>query len=1034
MWKHVHMLQCRADLTCQYRRGLKRAFHSNRVNSTKTSDNNKYSDTVLLPRTNFPQRADAVNREAQIQDRCVTGLYEWQQRYNTGDEFVLHDGPPYANGPLHLGHALNKISKDIVNRYKVMTNHRVTYIPGWDCHGLPIELKAMEAKKKSNKKAKVKTDMSPMAIRSTARELAASTVISQTEGFKRWGILGEWDNPYKTMEPAYVDQQISVFAEMFRKGYIYRAYKPVFWSPSSRTALAEAELEYVDDHVSQSIYVKLPLVKNPPLIQRKGSNELSSLLVWTTTPWTLPANKAVCVSPTMQYSLLTWATHNCWVATSRVEAVVEALGINENEYKVKEQCSGSELIGSTYEHPLLPNVECCVLAAGHVTDDSGSGLVHTAPAHGVDDFVVCDDNNIAIDEEMVDAAGRFTENAGKDLQGLNIHKDGTDVVLAKLKESNLLLAQAPYKHRYPYDWRTKKPVILRATKQWFGRVHSGLGDLALSLLNSTKVPIHFFPPSGLTRLTAMIASRRDWCLSRQRVWGVPIPVFYSETTGEAVMETEIVEHVRELIRTRGTDCWFELCADDLLPQSYRGKGLVKGTDTMDVWFDSGSSWASVLKQKNKERVADLYLEGSDQHRGWFQSSLLISAAVEGKSPFKTVLTHGFVLDEKSKKMSKSIGNVISPEVVVEGGTLGGKSVPAGGADALRMWVASSDSTGDVSVGASVLSQSLRQLKKLRNTSRFILGNLGDFNADRDSVQYDQMMDVDKYMLSRLIAFADEVTAHYDSYAFHRVSQTTMKFVNLELSAFYFDVIKDRLYTDAHDGKRRRSAQTALYHILSVLTRSFAPILPHLADEVWQHNISSSVYNQSIFKSGWVVTNPEWNQPQLSKRWAVVNALTTHINRSLEMMRKDSLIGSALDAAVTINGPSSLMKLLRMCNDGELMGTASHFSSLNDAFLVSSTTLWTDEDGTGSIAQELTEPKENVGQSSTVDLSDLDSSLVGTCTINVCVAEAGTTDVENIARLALSKCKRCWKVAAGKDSDVCSRCSDVLSRQWWCPKH
>ncbi|KNC81136.1 isoleucyl-tRNA synthetase, variant, partial [Sphaeroforma arctica JP610] len=965
-------------------------------------------------------------------DRCVHGLYEWQQKNNTGAEFILHDGPPYANGPLHLGHALNKITKDIVNRYKLMTNHRVTYVPGWDCHGLPIELKAMEAKKKSNKKAKISTDTSPIAIRETARDLAANTIVNQMAGFVRWGVLGDWQRPYRTMTSDYVDTQLGLFYAMYEKGYVYRAYKPVYWSPSSRTALAEAELEYVDDHVSPSIYVKFPLVRTPKALHDKdmAGHGAASLLVWTTTPWTMPANRAVCVRRDMQYSLLKWDNEACWVAASRVEAMVDVLGIREKDFKVNGTCLGTDLEGAKYRHPIHSDMECPVLLGDHVTDDSGSGLVHTAPAHGVDDFAVCGANGIHLgDDEDVDWAGRFTANAGPDLEGKDIHKQGTDDIISKLSNDGLLLSHVPYKHRYPYDWRTKKPVIQRATKQWFGRVHSGLGDLALELLKG----VTFVPSMGRSRLSAMVSGRRDWCLSRQRVWGVPIPVFYNGTTGDEIMDENIVRHVRALIREHGSDCWFTMTVDDLLPEAFRGQGLVKGHDTMDVWFDSGSSWASVVNPESGPQVADLYLEGSDQHRGWFQSSLLISAAVQNASPYKAVLTHGFVLDEKSKKMSKSLGNVIAPEVVVEGGQVQGQKIPAGGADALRMWVSSADSTGDVSVGASVLKQSLGQLMKIRNTARFLLGNLADFHGNRDAVPYAEMLDIDKYMLHRCVFFANEVTSHYDAYALHRVTQATMKFVNLELSAFYFDVIKDRLYTDRETGARRRSAQTALYHTLNTLTRAIAPILPHLADEVWHHNISSPSHQHSIFKSGWLACEANWKSADLQSRWDIVKKLTSHVNRSLESMRKESLIGGALDAEVTITGPPELISLLQTCSDGHPIGAASYLSGLNDAFLVSSTTLLEGEVAESSTPQET--PQTRV---TTVDLADIHPSLTGRCVVTVSAAQVSpptdeekTHTSENAQKL--SKCKRCWKVAARDSADVCVRCSDVLNKQWWCPR-
>ncbi|MGC1197900.1 MAG: isoleucine--tRNA ligase [Geitlerinemataceae cyanobacterium] len=852
-----------------------------------------YKDTVNLPQTRFDMRANASKREPEIQKFWAENrIFEKLSQENPGEPFILHDGPPYANGSLHVGHALNKILKDIINRYQLLQGRKVRYVPGWDCHGLPIELKVLQTLKSEERQA-----LTPLTLRQKAREFALKTVDEQRESFKRYGVWGDWENPYLTLTPEYEAAQIGVFGEMVLKGYIYRGLKPVHWSPSSQTALAEAELEYPEGHTSPSIYVAFPVVST-----EATQNQLIEYLpflhvaIWTTTPWTLPANLAVSVNPELTYAVVETgvdfesATGKfLLVAAEAVERLAATWG---TELTVLTTISGKDLEHCTYRHPLFDRTGEIVIGGDYVTTESGTGLVHTAPGHGLEDYQVGLRYDLPI-LSPVDDKGNFTEEAGQ-FAGLNVLKDANDAIIQALQEGGSLLKREPYPHKYPYDWRTKKPTIFRATEQWFASVE-GFRDAALEAISQ----VQWIPAQGQNRITAMVQERSDWCISRQRSWGVPIPVFYDEETGEPLLNEETITHIQAIIAEKGSDAWWELSVEELLPESYRDTDRTyrKGTDTMDVWFDSGSSWAAVAQQRNLGYPADIYLEGSDQHRGWFQSSLLTSVAAKGIAPYKTVLTHGFTLDEKGYKMSKSLGNVVDPAVVINGGK-NAKQEPAYGADVLRLWVSSVDYSADVPIGQTILKQMSDVYRKIRNTARFLLGNLHDFDPAEHAVFYEEMPELDRYMLHRMTEVFADVTEAFDTYQFFRFFQTVQNFCVVDLSNFYLDIAKDRLYISAGDAPRRRSCQTVLAIALENLARSIAPVLCHMAEDIWQ-NIPYETPCESVFQAGWVQVGDYWKQPELATKWETLRFYRAEVNKVMEKARADKAIGSSLDAKILL---------------------------------------------------------------------------------------------------------------------------------------
>ncbi len=838
-------------------------------------------------------RANAVKREPELQRFWAEQqIYENLSQNNPGELFVLHDGPPYANGDLHIGHALNKILKDVINKFRLLQGCKVRYVPGWDCHGLPIELKVLQGMKSEERQR-----LTPLTLRQVARDFALKTVEKQRQGFKRYGIWGNWDRPYLTMSPEYEATQIGVFGQMVLQGYIYRGLKPVYWSPSSQTALAEAELEYPEGHTSQSIYVAFAMQTLAAPAQPILAEYLPNLkaAIWTTTPWTIPGNLAISLNPGLTYAVAEARSHlkptadYFLVAADLVESLAQVL---ETELVVKATFPGKTLEHSTYRHPLFDR-ESPLAMGEHVTTESGTGLVHTAPGHGQDDYVVGQNYGLAV-LSPVDDNGIFTVEAGP-FAGLGVLDGGNQAVIQALSNAGALLKEQKYSHKYPYDWRTKKPVILRATEQWFASVE-GFREEALQAIAS----VDWIPAQGENRITPMVKERSDWCISRQRSWGVPIPVFYDEETGEPLLNAETIAHAQKLIAEKGSDIWWELPVAALLPEQYRNNGRTyrKGTDTMDVWFDSGSSWAAVVKQRDSLHYpADMYLEGSDQHRGWFQSSLLTSVATNGCAPYQKVLTHGFVLDEQGRKMSKSLGNVVDPAVVIEGGK-NQKAEPPYGADVLRLWVSSVDYTSDVPLGKNILKQMADIYRKIRNTARFLLGNLHDFDPERDKVPYQALPQLDQYMLYRMTEVFTEVTEAFESFQFFRFFQTVQNFCVVDLSNFYLDIAKDRLYISAASDSRRRSCQTVLAIALENLARAIAPVLSHMAEDVWQFLPYATPY-QSVFDAGWVKLEEQWQAPELADFWQRVRQIRAEVNGVLEQARVEKEIGSSLEAKVLL---------------------------------------------------------------------------------------------------------------------------------------
>ena len=825
-----------------------------------------YNETLNLPKTNFQMRGNLPLKEPEI-----LKFWESQNIYSimqskSEDVFVLHDGPPFANGKIHIGHCFNKILKDMILKYNSSIGRGINYIPGWDCHGLPIEHQVL-------KKIKTK-NITKIEIRNNCRDFAMKFVDSQKEEFKRLGVVGDWGNPYLTMNQDFEANQIKVFSEMFFSGFIYRGLKPVNWSPSSRTALAEAELEYPEKHVSKSVYVKCPIVKESvPSLNFKIKGPVF-LLIWTTTPWTIPANKAISINKDFEYGIFQDGSDFLIIELSLSENVQTKLN---RELVLKSKTLGVDLLGINYISPISDDISP-VLLADYVTRETGTGLVHTAPGHGTDDYVTGMKNNLEV-FSPVDSAGRFTDEVSETLTGLNVLTEGNDKVIQILDEKGFLLLGEDYEHKYPYDWRTGKPTIFRSTFQWFASVDK-FRDKSLEEISK----VEWYPASIVNRITNMVKERSDWCISRQRSWGLPIPVFYYLETGEVFINQEVIDNIISIFRNEGSSAWWKYSIKELLPDKFKDESekLIKGEDTLDVWFDSGTSWKTVLDE-SKSYPADLYLEGNDQHRGWFQSSLLTSVATRGIAPYKEVLTHGFVVDNKGQKMSKSKGNVIDPQKIINDS----------GADILRLWVASEDYTSEIRISDNILVGIKDKYKKIRNTFKFLIGNISDFKDDR-IVPFEDLEEIDKWILIKFSRVKKKFLNLSDEYSFHQALNLLLYFCSKELSSIYLDSQKDVLYTFSKSSNERLSSQTAVSIIFRELAIMLSPIISFTTEEAWSERYGNS---ESIFNNQ--VSDQYFIDDALEEKWEKLLSVREPILKEIELMRGDKILGSSLEARIVL---------------------------------------------------------------------------------------------------------------------------------------
>ena len=843
-----------------------------------------YNKTIHLPQTDFPMRAGLPKREpALLNGEYEVSTYHKLMEHNAEKpSFVLHDGPPYANGDIHIGTALNKILKDMIVRYKNMTGYKAPYIPGWDTHGLPIESAILK-----NKKIK-RDELTDVEFRDKCREYALSFVDRQRSEFQRLGVIGDWDNPYLTLKPEFEAAQIRVFGKMAEKGYIYKGLKPVYWCYTDETALAEAEIEYQDDPCT-TIFVKFKVKDDKGKLASLTDLSKTYFVIWTTTAWTLPGNRAISVNPEFTYALMKVESGEVYiVAKDLAEAVAKAAGIES--YELIAELPGSELELMTAQHPLMDQ-ESVVLCGDHVTLDAGSGCVHTAPGFGADDFNICQKYDKAGLTHIgvpvpVNAKGVMTDER---FNGVHISK-ANDYVLPALEECGALLAKEDIVHSYPHCWRCKKPIIFRATEQWFCSVDA-IKQAAVDSCDG----ISWKPEWGKERMTSMITERSDWCISRQRKWGVPIPIFYCDQCGADIVTPETIDHIANLFHDHGSNIWFEKTADELVPEGFvcpkcGHKRFSKESDIMDVWFDSGSTHAAVVDQRDELHFpADVYLEGGDQYRGWFQSSMLTSIATKGVAPYKQIITHGWTVDGEGRAMHKSLGNAVAPDEVIKDY----------GADMLRLWVSSADYTQDMRISKDILKQLSQAYLKIRNTARYMLGNLSGFNPDTDQVDYTALTPLDQWALARYNELIRTVRAAYDRYEFHGVYRAIYNFCVVDMSNFYLDIIKDRLYCG--DDADRAAAQTALYQILDGMTRMLAPMLAFTSEEIW-----AAMPHAKADEASCVLLNdiPDYNEklclsPELSAQWDKVIALRTDVNKALEAARGQKLVGKSLDAEVTL---------------------------------------------------------------------------------------------------------------------------------------
>ena len=856
---------------------------------------NDYGKTLNLPKTDFPMRGNLPQREPEfLKFWEEKDIYKAKEKMHAGKEkFVLHDGPPYANGKIHMGTALNKILKDIVIKYKYAQGYDTPYVPGWDTHGMPIEhacLNAMGVDRHT---------MDALTLRNKCKDYALKWLDDQRTDFKRLGVLGDWDNPYITLKPEFEADQIRVFGAMANKGYIYKGKKTVYWCPHCETALAEAEIEYADQK-TPTIYVKLPIVKDNGQRPEAAKGKKAYMLIWTTTPWTIPANVGVTLNPRFEYAWVEYGDEVLFMAKDLVQAVAKDCGLTFGA--ILGTTMGKDMEYAECEHPFpeYNHRKSLVCLADYVDLETGTGCVHTAPGHGDVDFLTGLQYKLPI-LCPVDEQGKLTAEAGERFKGMFVF-DANIPVLKYLAELGVLLGKKTINHQYAHCWRCKQPIIYRATEQWFASV-DGFRQAAL---NAIAKDVKWIPSWGESRIHNMVADRHDWCISRQRVWGVPIPIFYCEKCGEPLVNEATIDKIAKIFAKEGSNAWWAHSAEELLPEGTKcpkcgHDHFRKESDIMDVWFDSGSTHEAVLKKRPELKYpADMYLEGSDQHRGWFQSSLLTAIAVNGTAPYKTVLTHGYVVDGQGGKMSKSLGNTIPPQDIIK----------QYGADIVRLWAASSDYKGDIRLSKDILKQLSEVYRKIRNTIRYILGNTSDFNYEKDKVAFADMEELDKWALMHTQLLKKNVTEAYENYDFHVLYHAIHDFCVVEMSSFYLDIIKDRLYASKADDKKRRSAQTAMYEIMKDLVVMLTPVLSFTMEEVYQFMSKPSDAPISVQMLPWPTIHDEYIDKALEEKWDEFIAIRGEITKVLEAARRDKKIGHSLDAKVELHATGHSLDVLK----------------------------------------------------------------------------------------------------------------------------
>jgi len=855
-----------------------------------------YKNTLNLPNTAFPMKANLAQKEMELLDLWTkVEIYQKMQNKNRKKTYILHDGPPYANGNIHIGHALNKVLKDMIIKYKSMKGYYAPYIPGWDCHGLPIE---HQVDKNLGSK---KDTTSKIEKRKLCREYAAKFVDIQRDEFKRLGVFGDWERPYITMDFLYEASIVKEFNKFYQAGSVYKGKKPVHWCPNCVTALAEAEVEYADKE-SPSIYVKFR-VKDPKGKFTPDAVKGTYFVIWTTTPWTLPANMALSLHPKFIYRLVQTPEGELILAQDLIRSCMEKFGYKESDYKItNKEWIGSELEGIVCSHPWIDrDVE--TILGDHVTLDQGTGVVHTAPGHGEDDYEIGLKYGLDI-YAPVNSKGCFTEDVSE-FSGQFVFKANANII-NKIKDLRALLGSpVNITHSYPHCWRCKKPVIFRATEQWFISMEKNdLRRLALGEIKNTQ----WIPRWGMDRISGMIESRPDWCISRQRAWGVPITLLRCKKCKDFISDKIVMTRIENEVANSGADIWFEKTESEIVPPEYKcpkcdSQEFIKETDILDVWFDSGVSHAAVLEADERlSSPADLYLEGSDQHRGWFQSSLLTSVGTRGKAPYKAVLTHGFVVDGQGKKMSKSLGNVVAPQEITK----------KHGSEILRLWTSSADYREDMKISNEIISRLVEAYRKIRNTCRFLLGNINDLDhslADLSQLNKEDLLEIDLYALSILQDLIQRVNNAYETFAFHEVYHSIYQFCVIDMSAFYLDILKDRLYTFRADSRERRASQIVLYNILISLTKLIAPILSFTAEEIWQHIPGKK--DESVFLSLFPEADVKWIDKELVEKWKKLSRIRDEVNKALEIKRQEKLIGNALESKVTIYAGNEMSKLLNI---------------------------------------------------------------------------------------------------------------------------